>query len=357
MPRAAKGPTLNNALAIAEDSIDRAWYRIKRLLGLGAVKQVLPYSGYGNSQLAWIGGRILSDRLRGGPRIIDHWWANLFATWQRWATAEVPGAPVEATWNGKTLRGSSDDEGYFNFEFVLDAPPPAGWHDVSIVCRGVHAFGRILIPPPTARFGVISDVDDTVMHTHITSVLTALRLTFLGNVRTRKPLDGVGELYHAFVRGRGGQDASEGNPIFYVSSSAWNLYDLLKQFLELNQIPPGPLLLRDIGLARRLTPHRGHWHKLENAEKIMAAYPQLPFVLIGDSGQQDATLYCHAVERQPGRIKAVYIRDVDPDRPHARDDHVRKIAATVQSMGVPMLLVKNSTEIANHARSIGLIAG
>jgi phosphatidate phosphatase APP1 len=347
---------MRNALVMLEDGIDRGWYRIKRALGLGAVKQVLPYAGYGNDTMAWIGGRVLSDRLRGGPRTANHWWANLLHTWQRWATAEVPGARVQATFGAQTLLDESDDEGYFNFEFHYDRPRAYGWRDVLITCAGVRTTGRILIPPPTARFGVISDMDDTVIHTHITDLLTALRLTLLGNVKTRKPLLGVAELYQAFQRGAGGESAPEQNPIFYVSSSAWNLYDLLRQFLELNSIPAGPLILRDIGLARRLTSARGHWHKLDNAERIMAAYPHLRFVLIGDSGQQDATLYAEAVRRHPGRVIAVYIRDIDPTLPHERDERVRAIARQVEAMGVPMRLVRDSTEIADHAASLGLIA-
>ncbi len=347
---------MHNALVLIEDGIDRGWYRLKRALGFGAVKQVLPYTGYGNGQMAWIGGRILSDPLRGGPRIVNHWWANLFATWQRWATAEVPGVPVRATFAGKTYHDESDDEGYFNFEFHFEQPPAPGWHDVAVECAGVKAVGQILIPPPTARFGVISDMDDTVIHTHITDLITALRLTLLGNVRTRKPLQGVAELYHAFQRGLGTEAAPEGNPIFYVSSSAWNLYDLLRQFLELNNIPLGPLILRDIGLARRLTHARGHWHKLDNAERILAAYPNLPFILIGDSGQQDAHLYCEAVRRHQGRIAAIYIRDIDPARPHERDERVRSFAREAEAMGVPMRLVRTSAEIAHHAASLGLIA-
>jgi phosphatidate phosphatase APP1 len=347
---------MHNALVMLEDGIDRGWYRMKRAVGLGAVKQVLPYAGYGNETMAWIGGRVLSDRLRGGPRTVDHWWANLFNTWQRWATAEVPGVTVEATFGSQTLRDESDDEGYFNFEFHYDRPRAHGWRDVEINCAGVRTTGRILIPPATARFGIISDMDDTVIHTHITDLLTALRLTLLGNVKTRKPLLGVAELYQALHRGTGRDAAPDANPIFYVSSSAWNLYDLLRQFLELNNIPPGPLILRDIGLARRLTSARGHWHKLDNAERIMAAYPHLRFVLIGDSGQQDATLYAEAVRRHPGRIIAVYIRDIDPDNPHERDERVRGIAREVEALGVPMRLVRDSTEIADHAISLGLIS-
>jgi phosphatidate phosphatase APP1 len=40
------------------------------------------------------------------------------------------------------------------------------------------------------------------------------------------------------------------------------------------------------------------------------AYPHLNFVLIGDSGQEDPKIYREIVAIFPGRILAVYIRDV-----------------------------------------------
>jgi phosphatidate phosphatase APP1 len=147
------------------------------------------------------------------------------------------------------------------------------------------------------------------------------------------------------------------NPIFYISSSPWNLHDLLVDFLRLNEIPPGPLLLRDLGLDRtKFIQENGHGHKSEKALALMDLYPGLPFVLIGDSGQEDPRLYAELTRLRPGRILAIYIRDVDPDVDSPRDHATHRAVDVAAASGVPMILARDSVGISEHARSIGLIS-
>ena len=177
----------------------------------------------------------------------------------------------------------------------------------------------------------------------------AAQLTFLGNARTRKPLLGVAKLYAALQGTR--------NPLFYVSSSPWNLYDLLDDFLELNAIPPGPIFLRDIGTdTGKFIKTAGHGHKLERARMLIERMPHLRWILLGDSGQADAELYAEAAQEFGDRIAAIYIRDVDPDVDDSvydtgADAWIQKVAGTK----VPMLRVKDSVAIAEHAATLGLL--
>jgi phosphatidate phosphatase APP1 len=207
--------------------------------------------------------------------------------------------------------------------------------------------------PAGARFGVISDIDDTVLESNITHWQTAAQLVFLHNAQTRKPLEGVAGLYQAFHRGAAG---SAGNPIFYVSASPWNLYDLLEDFLDLNGIPQGPILLRDVDANRAsFRAESASLSKLEHIHRLIERYPALNWVLMGDSGQIDADLYARTIARYPGKILAIYIRDVDPavDSSYDKfvDGHIERIAGS----GVPMLRVGDSNAIAAHAHQLGLI--
>jgi phosphatidate phosphatase APP1 len=221
--------------------------------------------------------------------------------------------------------------------------------------RGIgaaSATGRARIPGPRARFGVISDIDDTVLKTQATSTLAAARLTVFGNAHTRVPFGGVAPFYRGLVRGG---DGASLNPVFYVSSSPWNLYDLLVDFLVHRDLPLGPLFLRDLGLDRERFiqgPHRAH--KLEQIEEILGVHPHLPFVLVGDSGQHDPEIYREVVHRHPGRIRAIYIRDVGaPDRGAA----VERVADGLSAHDVEMLLVKDTLAAAEHAADGGLVQG
>ena len=54
----------------------------------------------------------------------------------------------------------------------------------------------------------------------------------------------------------------------------------------------------------------------------MGTYPDLGVVLVGDCGERDPEIYRQVVLRHPGRVFAVYVRDVAPER----HDAVRAIS-------------------------------
>jgi phosphatidate phosphatase APP1 len=281
----------------------------------------------------------------------------LLDTYRRFVTAEVPRLAVTLRFAGHEQTVTTDAEGYYHAELPRLEQSDASWIAAEARCtvegEELSATHEISAPTPSAEFGIISDLDDTVIETNMTSMLTAAKLTFIGNAKTRKPLEGVAALYASLASGQAGRPV---NPIFYASSSPWNLYDLLCDFMELNDIPRGPIFLRDWGIDRtKFIAPRGHREKLERALKIIADFPELPFVLVGDSGQHDAGLYAEAATLHPDRIKAIYIRDVDPATATKRDDHVREHIRTAGQHGVPMLLAPDSNAMAHHAAAIGLI--
>ena len=117
-------------------------------------------------------------------------------------------------------------------------------------------------PLKRARFGVISDIDDTIVSSHVANKLKMILTAALSNSRTRKPFAGVAAFYRALHAGV--------NPFFYVSKSPWNLYAPLVEYLEVQGLPLGPLLLRDFGLLRqkehKREGDRGHPDHLPEAQ-------------------------------------------------------------------------------------------
>jgi phosphatidate phosphatase APP1 len=161
----------------------------------------------------------------------------------------------------------------------------------------------------------------------------------------------VDVLYDAFAQGPEGTGAPR-NPIFYVSNGPWNLYDLLEEFLELNGLPPGPLFLRDWGPLTLKDRHSRH--KISTIRTLFDTYPELPFVLVGDSGEEDPEVYSRVVREHPGRVRAIYIRDVSVGA--KRDAEVRAISRKLQSeTGVEMVLAPDSGSAAEHAATLGLV--
>ncbi|WP_047772171.1 phosphatase domain-containing protein [Wenxinia marina] len=277
-----------------------------------------PHVGYATPAALHLRGRILSRVPRIDPGVRTTL-GNLRQMASLFVTDEVSGVEVTAPAYGISTR--SDAEGYF----ALEVPRPAssGWHEVE-VRAGVSAVTMpALVPRGDATLCIVSDIDDTVIRTGAWSLWRNLATTFTGGLASREVFaDGVELLTRLEDGGR--------NPVFFVSSSPWNLHDFLSRLLGAAGVPRGPMFLRDFGLAHRAAGHEGH--KGRAIDTILAAVPDLPFVLIGDTGQRDAHVYRAAAERHPGRVRAVILRRA------GREAEAAEVAA-LRAMGVPVEVV------------------
>jgi phosphatidate phosphatase APP1 len=351
---------LMGAASNAEDRFDRFKYRLFKRLGKMNPVQIVPYRGFGQDQVIYLKGRVLEDKGIQPSADNDTVWNNLLSMYKRFESDEIPDVRIRVRYRDDEQIVTTDSEGYFVVRMQPSNPLPANraWHDLELelldeVVRGqgtVTEKGQFLVPPPLSLFGIISDIDDTVLVSDATSLLKMAKLTFFNNARTRLPFEGVSAFYRAL---QSGPDHSLFNPIFYVSSSSWNLYDLLVDFFNVHGIPKGPLMLRDLGFDTDNFLRSSHMgHKMVQIEHILITYPNLPFILIGDSGQHDPEIYRQVVLDFPGRIQAIYIREVTTE---ARRAEVEKLAAELKELGVEMLLVKDTVEAALHAAERGYI--
>ena len=322
--------------------------------------EIVPYRGHGSADRIYVHGRVLECENIGPAAEADSTWKNLVNTWKRLESDPLAFARVRARAGDIEQEIIADDEGFFGAWMPARTgnAPDTPWHEVELELVGplraqdvdVRATALALVPPAGAAYGVISDLDDTVIQSHVTNFLLAARTLFLDNARTRLPFPGVAAFYQALHAGTGGTT----NPIYYVSSSPWNLYSLLTEFLDLQGIPGGPLMLRDWDIDRRMmSGDRHQTHKGEIIREIVGLHPTLPFILIGDSGQQDPEIYKAIVEEFPDRILAVYIRNIlrDPERIAA----VNALAEEVRAAGSTLILADDTLAAARHAVEQGWI--
>ncbi|SEJ79946.1 Phosphatidate phosphatase APP1 [Deinococcus reticulitermitis] len=305
-----------------------------------------PYVGWGTPEGVELTGRVLLPRTVRPARKGDPRWRNFRNVLRRLLSREVGGVRVVGVLDGQNASAVSDSDGYFTLTFTPQAPLTPGWHEATLTMEGREekpTRARVQVIG-AARFGIISDLDDTVIQSDVTSLPRMLMTSLTGNSRTRSPFPGVGAFYRALTR-----EGEARNPIFYVSSSPWNFFDLLWQFLEYRRIPLGPLFLRNWGMDL-LGGHGGYKHGV--IERILQRYPELGFVLVGDSGEKDPEIYAEVVRRFPGRVLAVYIRDVTAGE---RDEGVMKLREEVRKAGVDLVLTPDSLNAAGHAMAMGLI--
>lgn len=345
-----------------DDQVDILYDRLKQRLGIDyAPLQILPYRSFGQLDRLTIMGRVLAQPKDFTAEEGDRWWDNLANMYRRFASREVVGAPLVVRHGEAEARTTTDGEGYFRVQLPLATPlPQPGWTLAEVHLEDLESFDQtqpvtaraeVLVPPTNADFGVISDIDDTIVLTHATSLLKMARMVFLNNARSRLPFAGVAAFYQALHRG---PSMDQANPIFYVSSSAWNIYDLLVDFMALNEIPAGPLLLADYGMDEMSFPFASHDdHKLAQIRNVLDTYTDLRFILSGDSGQRDIAIYQQINAEYPTRIAAIYIRDVQW---LTRD--AGETAATIQQLpnGVEMVLTPNTRAAAQHAAAHQFIA-
>jgi phosphatidate phosphatase APP1 len=315
---------------------------------------VVPYRGYGRPGRILVLARVLEDEGLAAPDVRHGKVRNLLTMLKRMESDPLPRARVRVSPPGGDRELMADEEGFVR-EWLNADLEAAGdsWGSVRLQLlhpsqgAGPASVAPILLPPSSAAYGVISDMDDTVLQSEVTNFLRAARMVLLENARTRLPFAGVAAFYRALREGSG----AAGNPIFYVSSSPWNFYDLISGFLEAEEIPPGPLLLRDWELGLSLL--RNEAHKSSHIREILETYPGLPFILVGDSAQEDPEIYARVVAAHPARILAVYIRNVEP-RPE-RAAAIGRLAEAVKAAGSTLVLADDTLTVASHAAAHGWI--
>lgn len=345
-----------------EEEYDLLKYRLRERFGRRNAIIIQPYRGFGTREELILKGRVLENPNLDADLEDDTWWDNLVNMYKRFASKEIPYARVAARYGAVEREVQANVEGFFEAHLPLDEPPPADtlWHTVHLELLApvreeetpATAEGLVLVPPPGSEFGVISDIDDTVLQTHGTELLKFARTVFLGNARTRLPFHGIAAFYRALLLGG---DARGLNPIFYVSSSPWNMYDLLVDFFQLQNIPLGPVLfLRDWGLNEEgLLPTSHRSHKMKAIRLILETCPDLAFILIGDSTQEDPEIYAETLREFPGRVPAIYIRTVNPSP--ARLEALAELAEQVVRDGSTLILADDTLPMAEHAAEQGWI--
>ncbi|MFO7998274.1 MAG: phosphatase domain-containing protein [Bacteroidales bacterium] len=331
--------------------------RLKKAIGKLDVVVIEPLYAFGNEARVLVQGRVVESYKQSRPSARKTYLQNLLGTIRRYAGSSVPEAKVEVEYQGAVQVLETDTDGIFQGSFGRQGSsetknqiirfrllPEEGLHpEQEQVNVGVQCF------PSDHPRGIISDIDDTILISHATRVGRKFWLSISKNAYTRRPFPGVSAFYKALTK-----DGE--HPVFYISSSDWNLVDLIRDFLDYRNIPQGTMLLKDLHVDLKNIWKSGggsHQHKLEKTGMLLELFPGMKFILIGDSGQHDPELYAEVITRHPGRILAVYIREV-----RVMSNQRRQLleAKLKDPDGPSVVFVKNTGEAMDHARTHSIIS-
>jgi phosphatidate phosphatase APP1 len=347
---------------------DRIKYRIK----IHNPIRIYPYRGFGSHQYIYVKGRVLEEKKIFAPKVFNNLWINLLNSLNRIESDEVPYARLRMQVSKQSIELLADEEGYFQSHLKVAEFLPADDNCRSVTFEllepirpghpAVNAVGEVYIPFPNCKFGIISDIDDTVIKSFIKQPFQLLWTQLFSSARTRQPVPGMAAFYRGLAESMSNSwDEAENlrwekeNPIFYLSTSPWNLYPLLEDYLNYQKFPPHPILyLRDWGISsNEILPFDNQNHKLGFINFLMDFYPQMDFILVGDSGQQDPEIYTQVAIQHVERILAIYILEVEQNSERA--DTIHRMRSRLSRMGVPMIFARTVIPLAEHAASNGWI--
>ncbi|WP_456847310.1 App1 family protein [Cellulomonas sp. P5_C6] len=293
-----------------EDGFDRAV--AGGLRRRGWTVRIEPYAGYGAP--GWV--RVLARTVLAAPHVGDDDLpgagsdaqvgarsASAVRGWRSFATAQVSGAELEVQVGDRTHHVVTDRGGYVDAVLAADLTP--GWHDVRLTTTdGRVALAPVHVIGPGSRFGIVSDIDDTVMVTRLPRPLVAAWNVLMRHENAREPVPGMARLYSELRAG--GQEV----PVVYLSTGAWNAAPAIARFLRRWRYPAGPLLLTDWGPTNSGWFRSGPAHKVAQLRRLFEELPDVRWMLVGDDGQRDPQIYAGAAQRFPDHVQAILIRQL-----------------------------------------------
>lgn len=301
-----------HAAAVVEDAWHRRVDAVLRRRGWKT--RVVSYTGYGSESFIRVLARVLLTRR---PEV--HPGADADASprelraaedeqrgWRAFITAPAMDVPVTITVGGRPVQAQSDRSGYVDVVIEGHGLAP-GWHQVVIGADGAQDVdAAVLVVGGDQTFGLVSDIDDTVISTSLPRPLLAAWNTFVKSENARHVVPGMATMYRNLLA-----EHPEA-PIFYVSTGAWNTAPTLTRFLRRHGYPAGPLLLTDWGPTNTGWFRSGQEHKRSCLHRLANELPGIRWVLVGDDGQHDPKIYGDFAEERPDKVQAIAIRELSP---------------------------------------------
>ncbi len=157
--------------------------------------------------------------------------------------------------------------------------------------------------PPVVR--VISDIDDTIKISQVRDKPALLLNTFC---RPFRPVPGMADMYRIWEE--------TGARFHYVSGSPWQLYPPLAEFVRDHNFPAGSFHMKLFRTTDRSAKNLfGSQIEYKKGEitALFEKFPRDRFILVGDSGEQDPTIYAEMARENPRQVSHILIRNVTDD--------------------------------------------
>lgn len=344
--------------AIVEDAWNR---RVSTTLAArGWQHRIVPFVGYGTPLHLRVLARVLmsraddtedveEERTRRAPILRE-----VILDRRGWRAFLTPppgtGVPVTVVVGDQRVAGESDRAGLVDITVRGHGLAP-GWQHVRIEAKNAAPVqAQVLVIGSSMTFGIISDIDDTVLATSLPRPLVAAWNTFFRTEGSRRAVPGMATFYREVRAG----DPSI--PVIYVSTGSWSTQPWLARFLRRNGYPAGPMLLTDWGPTSTGWFRSGQQHKRGSLHRLAREFPQIRWLLVGDDGQHDPMLYADFAKARPQAVVAIALRELSAGEqvlshglPVAHD---QLVPAPTEDLQVPVLRAPDGYGLARQLRPI-----
>ena len=291
--------------ARAEDLWRRRINQVLRRAGWR--EDIIPFTGYGSETQVRVLARLV---LRPGHASPIASAANELLGrrgWRNFLTAPLPRANVTLDIGGSQVELRTDRSGYVDVRVKNEGDLAPGWGQVTLSAGDSEVVPvPVMVVSDDVTFGIVSDIDDTVITTSLPRLFIAAWNTFVLTEQARQSVPGMARMYQKLLR------EHPGAPVIYVSTGAWNTFPFLNRFLERHGYPAGPMLLTDWGPTNTGWFRSGPDHKRTSLRELARDFPKIQWVLVGDNGQHDPMLYGEFSELQPEHVRLIAIRELSP---------------------------------------------
>lgn len=287
-----------------EDRINRVVNRL--LIRLGWQEQVVAHTGYGTQEQLRVLARIV---LRPPSQLGLVQMATEMIQrrgWRNFIAAPLVDASATIVVGDQSVPVKADRGGYVDVRIANPGLEP-GWHSIQIDgSAGASAKAPVQVIDSDQTFGIVSDIDDTILSTWLPRPMVAAWNSFVLTEQARQAVPGMARMYQQLLADH------PGAPIIFVSTGAWNTYPMVRRFIHRHGIPEGAMLLTDWGPTNTGWFRKGPDHKRVCLRELARDLPSIRWLLVGDDGQHDPELYAEFAELQPDHVRARAIRQLTP---------------------------------------------
>ncbi|QGF24779.1 App1 family protein [Raineyella fluvialis] len=289
--------------ARVEEALNRAVGRFLRRRGWK--ERVVAYTGYGDPTFVRVMARLILVPERsasgafGRELLKRRGWRNFLAL------PVVRGTIVVHTSRGP-IEVRTDRSGYIDVRLENGSLEP-GWRKVELsTTDGRRTSADIQVIDPRTDFGIISDIDDTIISTMLPRLMLAAWNSLVVHESARQAVPGMARLYRDLLA------EHPGAPLVFVSTGSWNTQPTLNRFLHSRRFPLGAMLLTDWGPTSTGWFRSGREHKEREVRQLAEDFPNIRWVLVGDDGQHDPAIYGRFTLEYPDHVRVVAIRQLTP---------------------------------------------